>query len=401
MEQKITDLDLITKEEMNNNNLLFIQDISESETKNVVISDLTQYTISSSNILSSLRSGSFTGSFSGIISGSCPSSSYCDTASYAQTTFLLNYIPEISNGSSSYSVYSLSSSLSVSSSFNESASFSFTSSYSDKTSYVSVLTANTSSTSLTASNVNYSSYSNTALFLNYNGVDNGTCLRSIIAENANNSSIVKNIRPNNISTSSLAISSSYALFAEKSFYIQQTDYSKNSAKSQYTSKNVYAYINFQVTGFNTDGEYSWDIYSWKNINTTTPIKWKQTGPFGQFYIYFDKPLDVTIPQSTTTVVSDWDFDTSRFVVDNHIFKSYSFPNKHLGMVVGIWSVTTQIVSDPTADRYMKGQNNDPSNMLIGSTFSVVAYKSTQNFPSEKPRLVTSDSVISIGGCAAL
>ena len=54
MDKKITDLDLITKEEMNNNNLLFIQDISESETKNVVISDLTQYTISSSNILSSL-----------------------------------------------------------------------------------------------------------------------------------------------------------------------------------------------------------------------------------------------------------------------------------------------------------------------------------------------------------
>ncbi len=101
MDKKITDLDLITKEEMNNNNLLFIQDISESETKNVVISDLTQYTISSSNILSSLRSGSFIGSFSGIISGSSPSSSYCDTASYAQTTFLLNYTPGISNGSSS------------------------------------------------------------------------------------------------------------------------------------------------------------------------------------------------------------------------------------------------------------------------------------------------------------
>jgi hypothetical protein len=396
MDKKITDLDLITKEEMNNNNLLFIQDISESETKNVVISDLTQYTISSSNILSSLRSGSFTGSFSGIISGSTSSSSYSDTARYAQTTFLLNYTPGISNGSSSYSVYSLSSSLSVSSSFNTSASFSFTSSYADKTSYVSVLTANTSSTSLTASNVNFSSYSNTSLFLNYNGVDNGTCLRSIIAENANNSSIVKNIRPNNISTSSLAISSSYALFVEKSFYIKQTDYSKNSAKSQYTSKNVYAYINFEVK---SGGAV--EIYSWKNIRLNNPVKWKQIGPFGQFYIYFDKPLDVTIPQSTTTVVSDWDFVTSRFVVDNHIFKSYSFPNKHLGMVVGIWSVATQIFSPVIDDRYMTGQNNDPSNMLIGSTFSVVAYKSTQNFPSEKPRLVTSDTVISIGGCAAL
>jgi hypothetical protein len=391
MDQQITDLDLITKDEMNNNNLLFIQDISESETKNIVISDLTQYTISSSNILSSLRTGSFTGSFFGIVSGSTSSSSYSDTASYAQISLLLNYIPGIINGSSSYSVHSLSSSLSTSSSFNTSASFSFTSSYADKTSYVSVLTANTSSTSITASNVNYSSYSNTALFLNYNGIDNGTCLRSIIAENASNSSIVKNLRIDNTSTSSLAISSSYALFAEKSLYIKQTEYSKNSAKSQYTSKNVYAYINFQVIDVN-----QFNIYSWKNIRLDDPVKFKQSGPFSQFYIYFDKPLDVTIPQSTTTVVSDWNFETSRFVVNNHIFKSYSFPNKHLGMVVGIWSVNIHKVTDAKSE----WEPYNASNMLIGSTFSVVAYKSTQNFP-EKVSLGSADTIIQVGGCAAL
>ena len=387
MDKKITDLDLITKEEMNNNNLLFIQDISESETKNMIISDLTQYTISSSNILSSLRSGSFTGSFFGIVSGSTSTSSYSDTASYAQTTFLLNYTPGKSNGSSSYSVHSLSSSLSVSSSFNTSASFSFTSSYADKTSYVSVLTANTSSTSLTASNVNYSSYSNTALFLNYNGADNGTCLRSIIAENASNSSIVKNIIPDNISTSSLAISSSYALFAEKSFYIKQTEYSKNSAKSQYTSKNVYAYINFQVK---SGGDI--DIYSWKNIRLDNPIKFKQTSGMSQFYIYFDKQVDIG---TTTTVVSDLNFVTSRFVVNNHIFKSYSFPNKHLGMVVGVWSVNVNVSDDQST-----WNASDASNMLIGSTFSVVAYKSTQKFP-EKVSLASTDTIIQLGGCAAL
>jgi len=388
MDKKITDLDLITKEEMNNNNLLFIQDISESETKNVLISDLTQYTISSSNILATLRSGSFTGSFYGIISGSTPSSSYSDTASYAQTTFLLNYTPGISNGSSSYSINSLSSSLSVSSSFNISASFSFTSSYADKTSYVSVLTANTSSTSYTASNVNNSAYSNTSLFLNYDGINNGTCLRSIIAENASNSSIVKNLRSDNISTSSLAISSSYALFAEKSFYIKQTEYSKNSAKSQYTSKNVYAYINFQVTGIGT-----FDIYSWKNIRLDNPIKWKQSNPFSQFYIYFDKQVDLG---TTTTVVSDWNFETSRLVVPNHIFKSYSFPNKHIGMTVGIWSVNIN------ADEGSSTWNAyDASEMLIGSTFSVVAYKSTQNFPPENPSLGSANTIIQVGGCAAL
>jgi hypothetical protein len=227
--------------------------------------------------------------------------------------------------------------------------------------------------------------------LNYNGVDNGTCLRSIIAENANNSSIVKNIIPDNISTSSLAISSSYALFAEKSFYIKQTAYSKNSAKSQYTSKNVYAYINFQVK---SGGDI--DIYSWKNIRLYNPIKFKQSDPFSQFYIYFDKPLDVTIPQSTTTVVSDWNFETSRFVVNNHIFKSYSFPNKHLGMVVGVWSANIINVEDRTSE----WETGNASNMLIGSTFSVVAYKSTQNFP-EKVSLGSANTIIQVGGCAAL
>ena len=110
----------------------------------------------------------------------------------------------------------------------------------------------------------------------------GNYAKKLFAENASNSSIVKNLRSDNISTSSLAISSSYALFAEKSFYIKQTEYSKNSAKSQYTSKNVYAYINFQVTGIGT-----FDIYSWKNIRLDNPIKWKQSNPFSQFYIYFD------------------------------------------------------------------------------------------------------------------
>ena len=394
MDKKITDLDLITKEEMNNNNLLFIQDISESETKNMIISDLTQYTISSSNILSSLRSGSFTGSFFGIVSGSTSTSSYCDTASYAQTTFLLNYIPGTSNGSSSYSVNSLSSSLSVSSSFNISASFSVTSSYADKTSYVSVLTANTSSTSLTASNFNSSLYSNTALFLNYDGIDNGTCLRSIIAENANNASIVENIIPDNVSTSSLAISSSYTLFAEKSFYIQKTDHTKYSARSEYTTKNVFAYITFQV---NSGGGV--DIYSWKNIRSETPIKQYDANGFSQFYIYFQDPPD---ENTTTTVVSDWYNTDNKFIRDNTIFKSYSFPNKHYGMVVGVWAVTIDTKEDSCKDAYLKWTlTNGCKNYMIDSTFSVVAYKSFSKFPKNSPELGVLSGIDQIGGCNAL
>lgn len=395
MDQLITNLDLITEENMNNNNLLFVQDVSESETKNIVVSDLTGYIISSSTILSALRTGSFTGSFYGVITGSTQSSSYSVTSSYAQTAFLLNYNSEINNGSSSYSIQSISSSYSISSSFNESSSLCTTSSYSNKTSYVEVLTANTSSTSLSASNANYSLYSNNSLFLNYNGIDNGTSLRSIISENANNSSVVKNVRLNNTSTSSLAISSSHALFAEKSFYIKKTDYSKYSAKSQYTSKNVHAYINFQVK---SGGDV--DIYSWKNINTDTPatsVKWKQSGPFGLFYIYFK---DILTIGTTATVVSDWNFESTQWVKTGRVFKPFSCPNKHIGMVVGVWSTYVFPVDPFFGTIHTEWDDINPIELLVGSTFSVVAYKSTQNFP-EKVSLGSTSTVLQIGGCAAL
>lgn len=392
MDSTITNLELITKEKMNDNNLLFIQDVSETETKNVVVSDLTKYIISSSNILTSLRTGSFTGSFFGLASGSIFTSSYSSTSSYSNLTFFLNYSPITDNGSSSYSIQSLSSSLSNTSSLNITSSLSNTSSYSDKTSYVDILTSNTSSTSLFSLNSNLSSYSSTSLFLNYNGIDNGTCLHSIISEQSKFSIISKNLPNNNTSTSSLAISSSHSLFSEKSFYIQNTDYSKVSSKSIYTSKNVYAFINFQVTGIN-----KYDIYSWKNINTSTPIKWKQNGALGQFFIYFDLPLSVG---SLTTVVSDWNFETSKWVKPNTLFKSYSYPNKHYGMVVGVWSINVYPVEDFFGTTHTEWNPKNPSDLLIGSTFSVVAYKSIQKYP-KKVSLLYTDTLVQVGGCAAL
>ena len=107
----------------------------------------------------------------------------------------------------------------------------------------------------------------------------------------------------------------------------------------------------------------------------------------------DKLVDVG---TTTTVVSDWNFETSRFVVNNHIFKSYSFPNKNYGMVAGIWSVNISVVNDGQSE----WNPYDASNMLIGSTFSVVAYKSTQKFP-ERVSLGSANTIIQVGGCAAL
>ena len=65
------------------------------------------------------------------------------------------------------------------------------------------------------------------------------------------------------------------------------------------------------------------------------------------------------------------------------------------MVVGIWSVNIN-----AGDGQSTWNAADTSNMLVGSTFSVVAYKSTQNFP-EKVSLVSANTIIQVGGCAAL
>ena len=66
------------------------------------------------------------------------------------------------------------------------------------------------------------------------------------------------------------------------------------------------------------------------------------------------------------------------------------------MVAGIWSVNISVVNDGQSE----WNSYDASNMLIGSTFSVVAYKSTQKFP-KRVSLGSANTIIQVGGCAAL
>lgn len=90
--KKITDLNLLTYSNMSPDDLMVINDSSAVETKRTTILDITTYAISSSNIQSILRSGSFSGSFSGSHFGTSSysnnslSSSYALTASYAQNS---------------------------------------------------------------------------------------------------------------------------------------------------------------------------------------------------------------------------------------------------------------------------------------------------------------------------
>ena len=71
------------------------------------------------------------------------------------------------------------------------------------------------------------------------------------------------------------------------------------------------------------------------------------------------------------------------------------------MVVGVWTVNTTIKSPVFSDRNVTWSPSNPINMLIGSTFSVVAYNSTEKFPSQLPSLASTDTTIQVGGCATL
>jgi hypothetical protein len=70
------------------------------------------------------------------------------------------------------------------------------------------------------------------------------------------------------------------------------------------------------------------------------------------------------------------------------------------MITGVWTVTSTVESPTFADRYLEWNDANPTDMLIGSTFSVVAYKSTQKFP-ERVSLGSANTILQVGGCAAL
>ena len=62
----IVDLNKLNKTDISAIDPLFIQDVSKSETKLLLSFDLSKYIVSSSNLIVSLKSGSFTGSFYGL-----------------------------------------------------------------------------------------------------------------------------------------------------------------------------------------------------------------------------------------------------------------------------------------------------------------------------------------------
>lgn len=399
---EIIDLKRLTKNDLDNNDLLFIQDISEGETKNIKLPDFTDYVISSSTILTTLRTGSFTGSFFGELIGNVNSSSYSEKSYQSNQTFYLSNDETSNNSSSSFSInsssslFSYSSSLSVTSSLNTSAS---NSSYAF---YVDTLTVKKGDNATSASNAVSSNYSNATYYINYNGNDNGTSLRSITSDDCLNTQISKNIINNNVSTSSLSITSSHALQSLSSSYINKTEYADRSDRTSFTSKSIYAYITFKIKDINEGIE----IYSWKNIRTNNPIIIKKVEGILLFYIYFDQPF----PEGRiTTVVGDWNVSRNGIFYsggqpsNSDIYNPVFFPNKHFGMVTGIASVHAKnegswIFGSADVGKYKTPIGQLPI-ILQDSTFSVIAYATKFNSPIKQPGIKKLETTTL--GCASL
>ena len=107
MSYQITNLNKLNTTDISGGDLLIVTDVTSSgkvETKNITVSDLSDYIITSSNISDEFRTGSFTGNFFGILTGSSNSSSYSISSSLSDVTNCLIY--SSNNGTSSYSINS-------------------------------------------------------------------------------------------------------------------------------------------------------------------------------------------------------------------------------------------------------------------------------------------------------
>lgn len=313
----ITDLDSLSATAISDNDLFLFVDLKSNEIKNIAASEFAQYNITSSGILTTLVSGSFTGSFTGSLTGLIQSSSFTSTASLSLTSSNLFY-NGLNNGTASYSInssvadYALSASYSLSSSYATTASYSYTASQAYATgSTHSILNTGLSNYAFNAI------LSNTSSYIRYNGQNNGTVYRSIITETANYCLTASNLQDDNTTIVARSITSSFAQSALTSSYIISASTSNFAETSSLGSNVVFSYVRFRIQSAGTVGKYEIIPESWYNISnigmSPNPLTKADTYDiqFDVKYKDYAKPsLDnknACITKFKPTVVSNFEF----------------------------------------------------------------------------------------------
>lgn len=404
----ISDLKKLTKENISDLDPLFVQDISDLETKLLISSDLSKYILSSSNLINSLKSGSFTGSFYNNLIGKITNVSSTFLSQYSNNTNYLNYP---NNSTSSYSLISLSSSISDNSLRSITSSFALSSSNSITSSYANVEIIQNSITSSFSIRSIISDYANSSNYLVYNGQNNGKVYKSIISEYSPTSSIAISLIPNSISNEDSifgnniqindskafkSLISSISTNAETASYIKLVDNSQHSSFAINTDLIPFAYINFLVT-HNNGTDWKFKVNQYKNIanpgiGLASPLSVTSSiAIFTGSYFVSPTSIDPNKPPSATILSeASFNFPTGPFI--NYWFNTFSFPLSN-----DKFAICIQLRMGPEEDI-----SNILLNLLNGTTVSAVIYSNVTGKTS--PESVITASALNAGlleGCAKL
>ncbi len=420
---QLSTLNELIKNTVSDIDLVFSQDVSEKETKALLVSDLAKYVLTSSRLYTDLKTGSFVGDFVGNHYGKSTNST---SSVLSLNSDFSNYLNYPNNSTSSYSVSSVSASYSISSSVSLTSSYSVLSDTSISSSHVDILIYKSSDSTNVSSDSSIAGYSNSADYLIFDGKYNGKIYNSILSEFSVSSSYAKGLIDNgvikksvsdyeidpalnvngvsvNLSTASFAISSSISDYSDSADYIKNVEYSLNAKFAENSDNTIFAYINFDVilSGSVVDGvpnvKYHFNVNQYKNI-ADPGIGMAKT--FSNMIVftgsYFTPPVSINngVNLQSTTVLSEIALNGfPMYTPTSFFYRSYGFPigNDKFGIALRVGTVAD---GDPT---------NAYNGVLIGSNISVVMFANTigEPTPNKIPFTETVKTSNLIQGCAKL
>lgn len=408
----ITDLNKLTQTNIADIDPLFVQDVNESETKLLLSSDLANYILSSSNLNTSLKSGSFTGSFYGNLDGKSTNASSSFLSKYSKNSTYLNY-PNYSTAS--YSLFSISSSKSdnclenISSSYSVSSSNSVSSSHANTWIIKNAVTASLSNLSLV------SSYSTSSNYLVYNGNDNGKIYKSIISEYSPTASIGMELIANTVitddSNSTITVNdskafevytSSLSTRSNSARYIDNVSFSENASFALNTDLIPFAYINFKIS--HTNGkDWTFKVNQYKNIKdpgvgiASLPDLNDSIAIFtGSYDIPPTSPTNPSLsPSATILAETSFSFPFDDFV--NYWFTTFSFPigSDKFGICIRVGIVPSLGSGEDSIDNVLFSLLND-------ATISAVMYSNVTG--QQTPIIINTSTDVNaalLEGCARI
>ena len=405
----IVDLNKLNKTDISAIDPLFIQDVSKSETKLLLSFDLSKYIVSSSNLIVSLKSGSFTGSFYGNLNGISTNASSSFLSKHSNNSTYLNY-PNYSTAS--YSLFSISSSKSNNSVQIISASYSISSSNSITSSYANTFIITNAITSSVSKLSSLSLYTPSSNYLVYNGNDNGKIYKSIISEYSPTASIAVSLIGNTIindetrpgqnlivndSKASEVYTSSLAIKSDTARYIDNVALSEKSSFALNTDLIPFAYINFKIS--HTDGKnWMFKVNQYKNIAepgvgiASLPNLNDSIAIFtGSYNIPPTTPANASlIPSATILAETSFNFPFDNFV--NYWFTTFSFPigTDKFGICIRVG-----IVGEESIDNVL-------FSLLNNATISAVMYSNVTG--EQTPLIVNTSTQLNaalLEGCARI